>query len=112
DEGGKPAPTEYVLRGENVFATQEPGLAHAQLRRGVDELCAFEARQVPARELQRSENALAGLILHVRLILDAERVQVWNVRAVAPHHTINGRAQPPILPRSAINCLDLLVEPC
>src|SRR5207249_394880 len=85
DPVGEPAALEYVLFGQDILATQQARLAHAELRCGVDELRALEARQVLTYKIERGEDALARLVLDVRLVFDAQGVQVWDVRAIAPN---------------------------
>src|SRR5215469_1569984 len=49
-------------------------------------------------------------MLHVSLILDAERIQIGNVRAIAPDNPVDRRAQPPVLPGAAVDRFDLLIQ--
>jgi hypothetical protein len=100
-----------VFLGQDVFALQQPGLAHAGLRRDIDDETFLEAGQLAWRTKSTSAcRWFAALDLGRGQVFDLLAVQPGHVRAVAPDDAGQRRLEPPQAPGAAQDLLDLAVQ--
>ncbi|MCY1242130.1 hypothetical protein D9M72_550730 [compost metagenome] len=100
----------HVVLGNDIFALEQPRLAHARLWCKIDHMGIFEARQVGPREIEQAGNAGPPFEFRVGQVFDTEPGELRHVRAVQPDDARQRRLQPPERPASADQTLGLMID--